>query len=58
MTHKKDHSDKFIKLEKLSKESVFTTPEGYFEQLPGIIQQKAVETDKNQQWIFELPVFY
>jgi len=58
MTVKKDHKDKFMQLEKLSRESVFTTPDEYFEQLPNIIQEKALKKGKGFMAILELPVFY
>ena len=58
MTYKKDHKKEYIKLEELPKKSVFSTPDGYFDKLPAIIQQKAVDTDKVGLAISRLPIFY
>ncbi|MEM8895298.1 MAG: hypothetical protein AAGC88_12020 [Bacteroidota bacterium] len=46
---------KKIDLNELKKEQPFKAPDGYFEELPGIIQNRAVHSGRKTQ-IWELPV--
>ncbi len=39
-----------IDLEKLERKNVFTTPDGYFETLPLIIQKRIAERSNSQSW--------
>ena len=45
--------DNPIKLHDIPKRNIFTTPEGYFDKLPSIIQART----KEKESIFSLPVF-
>ena len=49
---------KKIKLDDIKKENVFQTPPGYFEDLPSIIQAKAMNSQKEAWWLttLQLPV--
>jgi hypothetical protein len=58
MIDKKDHSKKMIRLDDIPKNRMFSTPEDYFDKLPGIIRSKTTETAREQGFVFNLPVFY
>ncbi len=44
MKNKKDHIKTPFKLDKLDKKVVYTVPDNYFNQLPGIIQSRVTES--------------
>lgn len=48
-----------MKLSDINKKNIFETPDGYFENLPSIIQSKAVKPFENWslRTLFETPVF-
>lgn len=48
---------KKIKLDDIEKENIFETPSGYFEELPSIIQAKAMATEKKAWYltVFQQP---
>ncbi len=39
-----DHNNRKLKLEDINKDNIFSVPEGYFDELPAIIQARALET--------------
>ena len=52
MSKSERHSEskKPFKLDELSKENMFTVPDDYFEELPGIIQSRVTESPAKQNW--------
>ena len=58
MTTKKTHSKETIRLDKIPKTRVFSTPEDYFDRLPAIIQAKAIESTAKKGFFANLSVFY
>jgi hypothetical protein len=42
------------KLDDIPKKQNFEVPEGYFEKLPGIIQSRVTQRNKETSWVFDL----
>jgi len=47
-----------MKLEDIPKKTVFKEPEGYFDELPGIIQSRISEQERKPSWTFGLVLRY